>query len=90
MPLLKAQYYIEGNTFLTTSLILLDEFWQYVERSYGDDFVFALQRKDQLFVFDAKNPHHMDYARGLIEVTFQDDFSLLSQHIFKRKHGSIE
>lgn len=83
-------YYVEGNTFLTSSLILLDEFWEHVERSYGVDFIFALPRKDQLFVFDAKNPQHIDYARHMINVTFEENFNLLSAQIFRRRNGALE
>lgn len=83
-------YYVEDNTFLTSSLILLDEFWDVVEAEYTSGCLFALPRKDQLFVFDMKHPNALELAENMVRVTFEDDFNLLSNQIFSRRNGKIE
>ena len=83
-------YYVEGNTFLTSSLILLDEFWDHVERSYGEDFIFIMPRKDQIMTFDPQAPNGLDYAKRMIEVTFEEDFNLLSNMVFLRTQGKTQ
>ncbi|RAZ93007.1 hypothetical protein DPM33_03930 [Mesorhizobium hawassense] len=82
-------YYVEGNTMLSTSLILLDEFWMSIKPHFPGDVLFALPRRDQLFVFDASNPNAQNAARQMIDVTFKDGFNLLSDKIFERRNGKL-
>lgn len=82
-------YYIEDNHFLTSGLILLEEFWSEVSREYGEAFIFAIPRVDQIFVFDAELPDALERAHQMIEVTFQDDFNLLSRQVFTHHDGVI-
>jgi hypothetical protein len=49
----------------------------------------ALPRKDQLFLFDDKPEFHAG-VRRLIDVTFQDNFNLLSPQLYARRNGKIE
>jgi uncharacterized protein YtpQ (UPF0354 family) len=82
-------YYVEGNTILSTSLVLLDEFWLSIKSEFPGDVLFALPRRDQLFVFDASNPQAQSAARQMIDVTFKDGFNLLSDKIFERRNGKL-
>jgi uncharacterized protein YtpQ (UPF0354 family) len=82
-------YYVDGNTMLSTSLVLLDEFWQSIKPHFPGDVLFALPRRDQLFIFDASNPRAQSAARQLIDVTIKDGFNLLSDKIFERRNGKL-
>lgn len=82
-------YYVEGNTFLSTSLMLLDDFWKAVSQEYPSDVLIALPRTDQLFVFDAANPRASEAARILIGATFRDGFNLLSEQVYQRRDGKL-
>ena len=82
-------YYVEGNTMLSTSLVLLDEFWLSIKPQFPGDVLFALPRRDQLFVFDASNPQAQSVARLMIDATFKDGFNLLSDKIFERRNGKL-
>lgn len=82
-------FFVESNTFLTSSLVLLDEFWALIEKDYSEGALFILPRTDQLFVYDATDPNAADAARAMIDVTFQDGFNLLSNQIFQRRGGGI-
>ena len=82
-------YYVDGNTMLSTSLVLLDEFWLSIKSEFPGDVLFALPRRDQLFVFDASNPQAQSAARQMIDVTFKDGFNLLSDKIFERRNGKL-
>ncbi|WP_292181427.1 DUF1444 family protein [Mesorhizobium sp.] len=82
-------YYVEGNTMLSSSLILIDEFWLSIKSQFPDDVLLALPRRDQLFVFDAGNPQAQVGASQIIEVTFNDGFNLLSDKIFERRDGKL-
>ncbi|WP_026942356.1 DUF1444 family protein [Hellea balneolensis] len=82
-------YYIEDNTFLTTSLVLLEEFWDIADAEYPNGCIFALPRKDQLFIFDINDVNVMQLATNMIKVTFEDDFNLLTSQIFSRRNGVI-
>jgi len=82
-------YYVEDNTFLTSSLILLDEFWESVDDKYQKKCLIALPRKDQLFIFDAEHPQAMQLAEHMVSVTFAEDFNLLTPQIFRRENGQI-
>jgi uncharacterized protein YtpQ (UPF0354 family) len=80
-------YYVEGNTMLSTSLLLLEEFWRSIATRFPGDVLIALPRKDQLFIFDAAHPEAMSVARRLIEVTTGENFNLLSPHLYARRGG---
>ncbi|RUV31628.1 DUF1444 family protein [Mesorhizobium sp. M7A.F.Ca.MR.148.00.0.0] len=82
-------YYVDGNTMLSTSLILVDDFWLSIKPQFPGDVLFALPRRDQLFVFDAGNPQAQSAARQMIDVTFKDGFNLLSDKIFERHNGKL-
>ncbi|MGX5846638.1 DUF1444 family protein [Mesorhizobium sp. PL10] len=82
-------YYVDGNTMLSSSLVLLDEFWLSIKSEFPGDVLFALPRRDQLFVFDASNPQAQSAARQMIDVTFKDGFNLLSDKIFERRNGKL-
>lgn len=82
-------FYVEDNTFLSTSLVLLDDFWKSIERKFPGDVLIALPRTDQLFVLDPSNPQAPEMARRLIEATFKDGFNLLSEKIYERRSGRL-
>lgn len=81
-------YFVEGNTMLSPTLILLDEFWTFIKNRYPGDVLIAVPRRDQLFVFN-DDAQGAALARRLINITFQDNFSLLSDQIFARRNGRI-
>ena len=81
-------YYVEGNTMLSPTLILLDEFWTSIADRYPGDALIAVPRRDQLFIAkDDVNGRAL--VRKLINVTFAEDFNILSQRIFARRNGKI-
>lgn len=83
-------YYVEGNTMLSTSLILLDDFWRSIAARFPGDVLIAIPRKDQLFIFDDDgSPATRASARRLIEVTIEEDFNLLSPLLYARRGGKI-
>jgi len=82
-------YYVQDNTMLSTSLILLDEFWRSIETRFPGDVLIALPRKDQLFIFDDGNATAKERARALIDLTTQENFNLLSQKLYARRGGKI-
>jgi uncharacterized protein YtpQ (UPF0354 family) len=83
-------YYVEGNELLSISLILLDDFWKSVAARFPGDVLIALPRKDQLFVFnDDGNAASRAGIRRLIDVTFEDNFNLLSRQLYARRGGKI-
>ncbi len=81
-------YYVEGNTMLSTSLILLDDFWKSVAGRFPGDALIALPRKDQLFLFDDR-PEVRAGVRRLINATMEDNFNLLSPQLYARRAGKI-
>jgi uncharacterized protein YtpQ (UPF0354 family) len=83
-------YYVEDNTLLTSSLIIMDDFWNSVEASVSPDVYLALPRRDQLFIMDAKFPDGLPVLRKLIQLTEQDGFNLLSNKLFRRRNGKLE
>jgi len=82
-------YFVEDDTMLSTSLILLEDFWKSVARRFPEDVLIALPRKDQLFVFD-DNPNARAGARRLIDETISEGFNLLSSGLYARRGGKIE
>lgn len=81
-------YYVEGNTMLSPSLVLLDEFWKSIATRFPGDVLFAIPRRDQLFIFDDESKNEA-LARRLIEVTIEEDFDLLSPLLYARRKGRI-
>jgi uncharacterized protein YtpQ (UPF0354 family) len=81
-------YVVEGNTFLSPTLILLDEFWTSIKDRYPGDVLIIMPRRDQLFIFDDTTDGPA-LARRMIEVTFKEGFNLLSDQIYARRHGKI-
>lgn len=81
-------YYVEGNTTLSPSLVLLEEFWTSIKSRFPGDVLIAAPRRDQLFVFD-DTPDAKAIARRLIDVTMKEDFSLLSNRLYARRGGKI-
>jgi uncharacterized protein YtpQ (UPF0354 family) len=81
-------YFVEGNTLLSPTLILLDEFWASIAGRHPGDVLIAVPRRDQLFILD-DDARGRAMARRLIDVTFQDNFNLLSDRIFARRGGKI-
>jgi len=83
-------YSIEDNGYLISGMMLLDEFWEILEEKHGPNFLFALPRKDQFFVFDPNQTNALDIGKRMVQVTWEDNFNLVSPLIFKRTNGSIE
>lgn len=83
-------YNVKGNEILVTGLILLDDFWNKIKPDFPGDVLVAIPRRDQLFIFDAANPNAAGEARRLIDATFEDNFNLLSEHIYQRRNGKLE
>jgi uncharacterized protein YtpQ (UPF0354 family) len=83
-------YYVEDNTMLSSSLIIMDDFWTSVEASVSPDVYLALPRRDQLFIMDAKFQDGLPALRKLIQLTEQDGFNLLSNKLFRRRNGKLE
>jgi uncharacterized protein YtpQ (UPF0354 family) len=81
-------YFVDGNTLLSPSLILLDEFWKSIAGRYSGDVLIAVPRRDQLFIFN-DNDQGRAAAHRLIDVTFRGGFSLLSDKLFARRNGRI-
>ncbi|WP_442680270.1 DUF1444 family protein [Sphingomonas sp. ASY06-1R] len=81
-------YYVEDNPMLSPTLLLLDDFWKMVAQRFPGDVIIALPRKDQLFLFDDEEEARQR-ARQLIEVTFAEDYNLLSSRLYARRNGKI-
>jgi uncharacterized protein YtpQ (UPF0354 family) len=81
-------YFVEGNTMLSPTLILLDEFWTSIADRYPGSALIAVPRREQLFIVN-DDVNGRALARRLIEVTFKEDFNLLSRRIFARRNGKI-
>jgi uncharacterized protein YtpQ (UPF0354 family) len=81
-------YFVEDNTMLSPTLILLEEFWISIAARYPGDALIAVPRRDQLFIAD-DSVQGQALLRRLIDVTFQDKFSLLSRQILARRSGKI-
>jgi uncharacterized protein YtpQ (UPF0354 family) len=82
-------YSVDGNPMLSTSLILLDEFWASVAKRFPGDVLIALPRKDQLFIFNEGDAAFRAGIRRLIAATFEDNFNLLSPKLYARRSGKI-
>jgi len=83
-------YYVEGNTMLSSSLILLDDFWKSIAVRFPGDVLIALPRRDQLFLFDDDgNAESRAAVRRLIDATFEDGFNLLSPQLYARRGGKL-
>ena len=82
-------YFVQDNTMLSTSLVLIDEFWDSIKARFPGDVLIALPRRDQLFIFGDGNPAVKMLARHLIDVTTQENFNLLSEDLFARRGDKI-
>ena len=82
-------YYIENNPYLTSSLIFFHEFWTMIDEKHPDGVLFALPRTDQLFIVDMKTTDAQNRLKRLIEVTFEDNFNLLSEKIYAYKDREV-
>ena len=83
-------YYVEDNTMLSPSLIIIDEFWKSIEHRFPGDVLIAIPRKDQLFILDDDGKSTTRaHARRLIEVTIEEDFNVLSPVLYARRNGKI-
>ena len=67
-------YYVDENTLLSPSLILLPEFWKSIAARFPADVLIALPRKDQLFIFDDGDAKARAGMRRLIAVTIEEGF----------------
>ena len=75
---------------LSTGLVILDEFWKSIATRFPGDVLFALPRRDQLFIFkDDGNARTKALAHHLIKVTFEENFNLLSPLLYARRMGQI-
>jgi uncharacterized protein YtpQ (UPF0354 family) len=83
-------YNVKGNSLAIGSMILLDEFWTDVTEAVSSDVYFALPRRDQLFIVDAKVPQAVSAMREIIAATFEDGFALLSDKLFRRRNNKLE
>ena len=84
-----ALYFVQDNTMLSTSLILVDEFWRSIEARFPGDVLIAIPRRDQLFIFDEADSRAKATAQHLIDVTTRENFNLLSQKLYARRSGEI-
>lgn len=83
-------YYVEGNTMLSTGLLILDEFWTSIAARFPADVLFAIPRRDQLFIFNDDGSEKTEaLARRLIDATFADNFNLLSPLLYARRDRRI-
>jgi len=82
-------YFIESDPDLTSALALMPEFWDIVRGRFGDDFVFVIPRRDQLFVIDTADGDPLGYAKYVIDATFTDRYNLLSPEIYALENGKI-
>jgi hypothetical protein len=81
-------YYVEGNDMLSTSLLLLDDFWKGISRRFPGDVLISPARKDQLILAD-DDPNEQRRMRRLIDVTIEDNFNLLSPMLYARRSGKF-
>lgn len=82
-------YSIDESFGLAPSLLLLDGFWEHVRPRFPAGAFVINPRRDQIFLIDKRDPAAKDYARRLVEATFQDDFALQSRGIFDRVDGKL-
>jgi uncharacterized protein YtpQ (UPF0354 family) len=82
-------YFVQDNTMLSPSLVLLDEFWKSIETRFPGDVLIAIPRKDQLFIFDDRDSAVRTAVRGLIAGTIRENFNLLSPKLYARRGGKI-
>lgn len=84
-----ALYSIKDHGFLSPSLVLFEEFWAIADKDYPNGCIIALPRRDQLFLIDLSDNNAVQNAQHLINVTYQDNFNLLTPQLFVRKAGAI-
>lgn len=81
-------YYVEGNTMLSPSLILLSEFWDSIKFRFPKDALIAIPRRDQLFIFD-DTAEGRSVARKMIKVTIDEGYGVLSSTLYARRGGKF-
>lgn len=81
-------YYVEGNTMLSPSLILLSEFWESIKSRFPGNALIAIPRRDQLFIFD-DSPEGRSVARKMIKVTVDESYGVLSSTLYARRGGKL-
>ena len=81
-------YYVEGNTMLSPSLILLSEFWESIRSRFPGNALIAIPRRDQLFIFD-DSPEGRSVARKMIKVTVDEGYGVLSSTLYARRGGKF-
>lgn len=84
------RFQVDNNTFLSTSLVLLDSFWDSLDNKYPEGAIFVVPRMDELFVIDAAIPGAANIARDVIRITFKEGFSLLSDEVYIRRNNRIQ
>ena len=82
-------YSIEDHAHLGPSLVLFDEFWTQADKDFPQGCVIAIPRRDQLFLLDLADPNVVENARQLVQVTFADNFNLLTTELYLRKEGAF-
>jgi hypothetical protein len=81
---------VEGNSWVSPSLILVDKFWDLVKDRFPEGALIAVPKTDQLFLFDRRDPKAVEFARAVIEEMYQSDYGQLSDEIFVWRDGKIE
>ncbi|EJM98909.1 hypothetical protein PMI41_04672 [Phyllobacterium sp. YR531] len=84
------RFQVGNNTFLSTSLVLLDSFWGSLDNKYPKGAIFVVPRMDELFVIDAAIPGAADIARDVVRITFKEGFSLLSEEVYIHRNNKIQ
>lgn len=84
------RFQVDNNTFLSTSLVLLDSFWDSLDNKYPKGAIFVVPRMDELFVIDAAIPGAANIAHDIIRITFNEGFSLLSNEVYIRRNNRIQ
>jgi len=82
-------YFIQDHAHLSPSLILFDAFWEIADKKFPDGCVIAMPRRDQLFLFNLADADVIEKANYLVDITFKDNFNLLTEQLFVRKSGVI-
>jgi hypothetical protein len=82
--------YVDGNPGLTSGLLLTDNFWSVVGQKVSDDIYVALPRRDQVFLIDSKVPDAQSLMKSMINATFEDDFFLMSDLLYRYRNRNLE
>ena len=82
-------YYVEDEPDLTNALALIPEFWDTVRAEFGEEFVFIIPRRDQIFVFGGPLQDTLVRAVAMIDATFSEPINLLSPEVYGLEGGQI-